>query len=91
MMQQVLAESNLANKLSVVEVKDSRNFGFHSMAYVFEQIQSNVKAIEGARIVEMQTLNRDRVEKVKEIEIGWVHQEKARLAAEYDEYKRERL
>ena len=75
---------------SVVEVKDSRNFGFYSLTYVFEQIQSKVKSIEGARILEMQRLNKERAEKAKEIEIGWVQQEKARLTAEYEEYKRER-
>ena len=46
----VMKEHSNSDLFNVVEVKDSRNFGFHTLAYIFSQIQKITKVIENERM-----------------------------------------
>ena len=49
----VMRQAGDSDYFSVVEVKDSRNFGFHTLAFIFSQIDKRVRNIENQRMQAM--------------------------------------
>ena len=46
----IMKEHSNLDLFNIVEAKDSRNFGFHTLAYIFSQIQKRTEVIESERM-----------------------------------------
>ena len=49
----VMKQAGDSDYFSVVEVKDSRNLGFHTLAFIFSQIDKRIRSIENERMQAM--------------------------------------